>query len=63
METYIQITNDAAAKTILRGAISELYIKQGRSIVPCDNTTTSLRQLEKGRFYVQLTTNVEERSG
>ncbi|EAC3423699.1 hypothetical protein O5A27_000945 [Listeria monocytogenes] len=62
METYIQITNDAAAKTILRGDISELYIKQGRSIVPCDNTTTSLRQLEKGRFYVQLTANNEEMS-
>ncbi|EAD7934030.1 hypothetical protein DOE69_01755 [Listeria monocytogenes] len=60
MESYVQITNEAAAKTILRGAISELYCKREGCIVPCERLETNLFMLEKGCFFVKLTSAEED---
>lgn len=61
MESYVQITNEAAAKTILRGAISELYCKREGCIVPCERLeTNNLSMLERGCFFVKLTSAEEE---
>lgn len=54
LESYVQITNKAAAEMVLKGAYSELYIKEGDVIRVCNRYRTYLYKLEKSKFFVKL---------
>ncbi|EKZ4625919.1 hypothetical protein QQ060_001486 [Listeria monocytogenes] len=54
MESYIQITNEAAAKMILNGDYKELWFKSDKDIVKCSLRIIRLEKLPELTFFVRL---------
>ncbi|EIN8848893.1 hypothetical protein LO935_002672 [Listeria monocytogenes] len=54
MESYIQITNEAAAKMIVNGDYKELWFKSDKDIVKCSLRIIRLEKLPELTFFVRL---------
>ncbi|TYV90624.1 hypothetical protein [Listeria monocytogenes] len=55
MESYIQITNEAAAKMIVNGDYKELWYAPNRaSVLCCNYHEIDLSNLETFKFFVRL---------
>lgn len=54
MESYVQITNEAAAKMILNGDYKELWYEKCGNIVRCKNSYLYVHALPELTFFVRL---------
>ncbi|MBC2238340.1 hypothetical protein [Listeria innocua] len=54
MESYVQITNEAAAEMILDGSFDELWIMDAKDIVKCSTCLIRLEELPEFKFFVRL---------
>ncbi|EPM3047892.1 hypothetical protein ACTKQT_002551 [Listeria monocytogenes] len=54
MESYIQITNEAAVKMILNGDYNELWFEKDGDIVTCEDRLLDVHALPKFKFFVRL---------
>ncbi|WP_176744221.1 hypothetical protein [Listeria monocytogenes] len=54
MESYVQITNEAAAELILNGDYKELWYEKGGNILSCKNSYLYIHALPEFKFFVRL---------
>ncbi|EEO6206059.1 hypothetical protein G5986_001035 [Listeria monocytogenes] len=62
MESYIQITSEAAAQMMLKGKFNELWFKLDNSIVNSAEYKIDIEKIPKCKFFVKITTDTEEMS-
>ncbi|MBC1548815.1 hypothetical protein HCJ28_02525 [Listeria sp. FSL L7-1434] len=54
MESYIQITNEAAVKMIVNGHCDELWVEKNGDIVRCDGRFLYVHEIPGLKFFVRL---------
>ncbi|MBC2196293.1 hypothetical protein [Listeria booriae] len=56
MESYVQISNEAASKMIIGGSYKDLYFKtENENIVKCSQVAIDIERLGSVKFFIKMT--------